>query len=61
MDQDQAHGGNFGRAGAFCGETVNPLACRILPIGVDGRVSEFGFLPSSNVNDETATLPLDEL
>jgi len=52
---DQAHGEDSGRVGAFSGETVSPLAHGILPLSVNGHVSEFGFLPSSNVDDETTS------
>ena len=52
---DQAHGEDSGRVGAFSGETVSPVAHGILPLIVNGHVSEFGFLPSSNVEDETTS------
>ncbi len=50
----QADGDEYDMVGSFCRDTVNPLAHGIVPLNVDGRVSEFGYLavkPSSRRAD----------
>jgi hypothetical protein len=47
----QADRDEYGMVGSFCGDTENQLAHGILPLNVDGQVSEFEYLDSSNVDD----------
>ncbi len=54
----QADGDEYGTVGSFCYDTVNPLAHGIVPLNVDGRVSEFGYLPTYNVDDEATSFSL---
>ena len=50
-----AEGNGAGRVGQFQGDTVNPLTYGILPLECGaGQVSEFGFLESSNVDDDSS-------
>jgi hypothetical protein len=48
-----AEGNGAGRVGRFQEDTVNPLTYGILPLEFcPGQVSVFGFLESSNVDDD---------
>lgn len=50
-----AEGNGAGRVRQFQGDTVNPLTYGILPLECGaGQVSEFGFLESSNVDDDSS-------
>ncbi len=54
----QADGDEYGTVGSFCCDTINPLAHGFVPLNVDGQVSEFGFLATSNVDDEATSFSL---
>jgi hypothetical protein len=44
--------------GSFRHDTVNWLAHGIVPLNVDGQVSEFGYLPTYIVDDEATSFLL---
>ena len=55
IHMSHAEGNGAGRVGPFQVDTVNPLTYGILPLECGaGQVSEFGFLESSNVDDDSS-------
>jgi hypothetical protein len=54
----QADGDEYGTVGSFCQNAVNLLAHGIVPLNVDGQVSEFRYFASSNTDDEATSISL---